>query len=72
MLLFCMFFFRDGDFLLWWFGLPRADCRRRSLSKGNLDLQITLLIRHVYNQLQRLIFIASFLLGLVSFYLQLS
>lgn len=44
----------------------------RSLREGNLDLQIQLLIRHVYNRLQQLIFIVDFLLGLVSFYLQLS
>lgn len=46
------------------FGLPRADCRRRGLGEGTLDL----FIMHVYN---RLIFMVNFLLGRVSFYLQL-
>lgn len=53
------------------FRLPRTDCRRRSLGEGNLDLQIELLISHVHNRLWRLIFMVNFLLGLVSFYLQL-
>lgn len=32
--------------------LTCADCRRHRLRAGNLDLQIALLIRHVYDQLQ--------------------
>lgn len=32
--------------------LTCTDCRRRSLRAGNLDLQIALLIRHVYDQLK--------------------
>lgn len=65
-------FFSAGGISLWWLRLPRTDCRRRSLGEGNLDLQIELLIIHVYNRLQQLILVAHFLLGLVSFYLQLS